>query len=68
MGSHEILVDVRDSYDAAEDNEISFKEGERITGIEKVDTDWWQGRAGGKEGLFPGRSLRGVLVEYTLIV
>lgn len=44
------------SYDAAEDNEISFKEGEKISQIEKVDTDWWQGQAGGKVGLFPGQS------------
>ena len=44
------------SYDAAEDNEISFKEGDRITGIEKVDENWWQGIANGAEGLFPGMS------------
>ena len=41
------------SYDAAEDNEISFKEGDRITSIEKVDEDWWQGTVNGKTGLFP---------------
>lgn len=43
------------SYDAAEDNEISFKEGERISEISKVDPDWWEGKAAdGKVGLFPG--------------
>lgn len=42
------------SYDAAEDNELSFKEGDKITDIDKVDEDWWQGRANGNEGLFPG--------------
>lgn len=47
------------SYDAAEDNEISFKEGERITEIEKPDADWWQGKsANGQVGLFPGELCR----------
>ncbi|KAK4683548.1 hypothetical protein P7C73_g6697, partial [Tremellales sp. Uapishka_1] len=40
-------------YDAAEDNELSFKEGEMITDIEKVDPDWWQGKVNGLQGLFP---------------
>lgn len=44
------------SYDAAEDNELSFREGDRITHIDKVDPDWWQGRANGMEGLFPCES------------
>ena len=53
-----------DSYDAAEDNEISFKEGERITSIERVDSDWWQGKAAnGQVGLFPGESFGLLLVE-----
>lgn len=45
------------SYDAAEDNELSFKEGDRITEIDKVDADWWQGKANGATGLFPGESM-----------
>ena len=45
------------SYDAAEDNEISFKEGDRITSIEKVDEDWWQGTINGQTGLFPGERM-----------
>ena len=44
-----------DSYDAAEDNELSFKEGDKITEIDKVDEDWWQGKANGATGLFPGK-------------
>jgi hypothetical protein len=43
------------SYDAAEDNELSFKEGDRITEIDKVDENWWQGKANGATGLFPGK-------------
>ena len=43
------------SYDAGEDNEISFKEGERITQIEAASEDWWQGTNQlGHVGLFPG--------------
>ena len=43
------------SYDAGEDNEISFKEGDRITHIEAASEDWWQGTdKNGNVGLFPG--------------
>ena len=46
---------LRYSYDAGEDNEISFKEGDRITHIEAVSDDWWQGtEPNGNVGLFPG--------------
>lgn len=45
------------SYDAAEDNEISFKEGDRITDIEAASDEWWQGKdKHGNVGLFPGMS------------
>ncbi|CAO3642663.1 unnamed protein product [Cunninghamella echinulata] len=42
-------------YQAGEDNEISFKENQRITNIEFVSEDWWQGLApdGKTYGLFP---------------
>lgn len=43
-----------ESYDAAEDNELSFREGDRVTDIDRVDDDWWKGKANGREGLFPG--------------
>lgn len=46
------------SYDAAEENEISFQEGEHIIEIEAVSDDWWQGKiADGRVGLFPGTFL-----------
>lgn len=45
------------SYDAAEDNEITFREGDRITEIEPASEDWWQGtNQHGEIGLFPGMS------------
>lgn len=40
-------------YAAAEDNELSFAEGDKITNIDRVDADWWQGVCNGAEGLFP---------------
>ncbi|ORZ00779.1 hypothetical protein BCR43DRAFT_485770 [Syncephalastrum racemosum] len=42
-------------YQAGEDNEISFKENDRIIHIEFVSDDWWQGVApdGKTVGLFP---------------
>lgn len=48
------------SYDAAEDNELSFQQGDRITEIDKVDEDWWQGKANGASGLFPGKCQTGL--------
>ena len=43
------------SYDAAEDNELSFHEGDRIVEIEAASEDWWQGKdVHGNVGLFPG--------------
>ena len=41
-------------YDKDEENEISLKEGELVTDIEFVDTDWWSGKnSRGEAGLFP---------------
>lgn len=41
-------------YVAGEDNEISFAEGDTITGIQQVDEGWWSGiTPSGQEGLFP---------------
>ena len=45
------------SYEAAEDNEISFVVGDRITEIEPASEDWWQGKdKHGNVGLFPCES------------
>ncbi|OIW34740.1 hypothetical protein CONLIGDRAFT_18583 [Coniochaeta ligniaria NRRL 30616] len=40
-------------YEAAEDNELSFPEGARITDLEFPDDDWWFGHYKGASGLFP---------------
>ncbi|KAG8165025.1 hypothetical protein KVR01_005300 [Diaporthe batatas] len=40
-------------YEAAEDNELSFAEGDKITNLEFPDDDWWFGHLGAKSGLFP---------------
>lgn len=46
------------SYDAAEDNEISMREGEHILEIEETDEAWWTGTtANGQRGLFPCTSV-----------
>jgi len=42
------------TYDATEDNELSFVEGETLHLLEKDDSGWWRGRnVKGQEGLFP---------------
>jgi hypothetical protein len=41
-------------YTAGEDNEISLREGEVITGVQAVTEDWWSGVSpSGQAGLFP---------------
>ncbi|KAI5303182.1 Dynamin- GTPase protein [Ascosphaera pollenicola] len=40
-------------YEAAEENELGFPEGAKITNIEFPDEDWWFGEYNGKSGLFP---------------
>ena len=45
-------------YDAAEDNEVSFMEGEILTDIQKVDPDWWLVvNSKGQQGLVPANYL-----------
>jgi len=42
------------TYEATEENEISFVEGEQLFLLEKDDSGWWKGRnVKGQEGLFP---------------
>ncbi|KAG8781684.1 hypothetical protein FRC12_021625 [Ceratobasidium sp. 428] len=53
-------------YEARDDNEISFNEGERIANIETIDKDWWRGtNARGETGLFPAKY---VISKETMLV
>ncbi|KAK5941292.1 actin binding protein [Knufia obscura] len=46
-------------YEAQEDNEISFTEGEILTDIQKVDPDWWVvTNTKGQQGLVPANYLQ----------
>lgn len=47
-------------YEKEEDNEISFKEGDKIVDIEFIDLDWWSGKnaATGEIGVFPGNYVK----------
>lgn len=42
-------------YEAAEDNELGFTEGEQIVDIEFASEEWWSGtnKTSGQTGLFP---------------
>jgi hypothetical protein len=43
------------TFEGEQDGDLSFKKGEIITIVKRTDnaTDWWTGRVGGREGIFP---------------
>ncbi|KNG44513.1 DUF500-domain-containing protein [Stemphylium lycopersici] len=43
------------TFDADQPGDLGFKKGEIITILKRTDndTDWWTGRVGGREGIFP---------------
>lgn len=36
-----------------EDGELEFKRGDIIEVVERDDPNWWRGKVGSREGLFP---------------
>ena len=52
-----VLLKALYEYTALEEEELSFPEGAVIELVNKsvsgVDDGWWQGRYGGKTGMFP---------------
>ncbi|KAJ9610567.1 actin binding protein [Cladophialophora chaetospira] len=45
-------------YEAAEDNEVSLREGELVTDIQRIDPDWWLVKnEAGQTGLVPSNYL-----------
>lgn len=41
------------TYTAADTDELTFDEGEKITNVEKPDEGWWLGVCRGRKGIFP---------------
>lgn len=43
------------TFDATQEGDLGFKKGDVITIVKRTNnaTDWWTGRIGGKEGIFP---------------
>ncbi|KAH7106442.1 SH3-domain-containing protein [Auriculariales sp. MPI-PUGE-AT-0066] len=46
-------VMLRALWDWEDDNDLSFKAGDRIELIEETSPEWWTGRMGSRTGLFP---------------
>ncbi|PPJ49573.1 hypothetical protein CBER1_01937 [Cercospora berteroae] len=45
-------------YEAAEENELSFPDGAKITNVEFPDENWWSGEYNGRAGLFPANYVK----------
>ena len=45
-------------YDAADENELSFREGDVIELISQAPDGWWYGSLSGKQGLFPSNYVK----------
>ena len=51
-------------YDSQKDDELSFRRGETITNVKKVEKEWWIGDCGGKlKGWFPANFVEEVVEE-----
>uniref|UniRef100_A0A8C0YSP6 SH3 domain-containing protein n=1 Tax=Canis lupus familiaris TaxID=9615 RepID=A0A8C0YSP6_CANLF len=46
------------SFTAETNDDLSFKRGDRILILEHVDSDWYKGRLGDREGIFPAVFVR----------
>jgi hypothetical protein len=53
MGPNQAIA--KFTFDGEQSGDLSFKKGEIITILKRTDneTDWWTGRVGTKEGIFP---------------
>lgn len=52
-GGRESAIALYD-YEAAEEGELSFVEGDQITALDFVNESWWSGTLNGVTGVFPG--------------
>nr|XP_013996337.1 unnamed protein product [Salmo salar] len=50
-------------YEAADDDELSFSEGQLINVLDKVDPGWWEGELNGVTGLFPANYVKITTME-----
>ena len=41
--------------------ELSFKAGDEIVGIDKVDQEWWEGELDGQRGVFPANRVEPIV-------
>ena len=57
-------VEAMYAFQAEEENELTFKPGDIITVIEKIDDGWWFGHFDGKKGLFPSNYVKASSVSF----
>ncbi|KAK3591896.1 hypothetical protein CHS0354_005105 [Potamilus streckersoni] len=47
------LFAATDNFPAQQDGDLEFRKGDIIIGLQKLDGNWWQGKKGTQEGMFP---------------
>lgn len=50
-------------YNGTETEDLSFKKGDVLTVLSQIDDEWWKGRNGLREGMFPQRFVEAHLMD-----
>ena len=62
------LAIATNSYQAAQEDELSLLKGDRVVIFEKLEDGWWRGKCGDKEGWFPSNFVQEEIKSPSLSV
>ena len=61
------LVTAVHDYPGESPDDLSFKTGDKIEVIERINSDWLRGECHGKQGLFPASFVEGLQSESSTV-